>query len=515
MEKNFFKFKFIGTIILILFSNSNIYYFIEGKKIDMIEGGYAVIEWVKTYEQPNKFNEEIIYNLRENDNMVDYLVDVCKALETIPYIKFDDYELITDENKFKKKDWLPVNDSRLSLINLRFTITFKDEVEKINMPIFIPKLINRYYYILNGNKYYAIYQNVDSSTYNTKDSCILKSLLMPIILKRERKKVVDAEGVEHNGYIYLINLFKHKANILYYFFSVMGYTKTVEYFGFRDKVFLISKSGTPPKNNEKFIYFLLNKNIYLKVDRRKFRKSRFFNSFILCLLDMFNKKTPIEKINKTSYWKIKLGSIFTKNSSSQLEKAETVLLSFRRILDDRTKKILRIPEEDKEDIFALIRWMVKNFNKLIRKDNLSLTNKRLRLSEYQITPFVRKMSTNTYRILNSKVITMVKLKSIFRINPMTIIADLQKSELLRYNNAVNDMDLFNCALKFSNRGPSSIGEGSRKTISIFYRGVHPSHVGRLSLNSCSAGDPGMSGTLSPFIKTSGFYYTDKELTEEE
>ena len=56
------------------------------------------------------------------------------------------------------------------------------------MPIYIPKWINKYYFILNGNKYYPIYQNVESSTYNTKDSVILKSLLMPIILKMKPSK---------------------------------------------------------------------------------------------------------------------------------------------------------------------------------------------------------------------------------------------------------------------------------------------------------------------------------------
>jgi len=472
-----------------------------------------MLDWIKDYEQPNKFNEDIIYNLRKEDNMVDYLVDVCKALETIPNIKYDGYELIDDENKFKEKNWISVNDSRLSLINFKFIITFKDEVEKVNMPIFIPKLINNYYYILNGNKYYAIYQNVDSSTYNTKDSCILKSLLMPIILKREEKKITDIEGNEYKGYIYLINLFKHKANILYYFFSIMGYSKTINYFGFKDYISL--KKKVNKNNTSAALYFQINKNVFLKINKKKFNSSRFFRSFIFCLLDMFNKKTVIEKINKTSYWKVKLGSIFTKNNNNQFEKAETVLLSFKRILDDRTKKNLRIPDEDKEDIFALIRWMVRNFNNLMKKDNLSLLNKRLRLAEYQITPFVRKMSVNTYRILNSKLLTMNKLKTIFKLSPMTIISDLQESELLRYNNAVNDMDLFNCALKFSNRGPSSIGEGSRKTVSIYYRGIHPSHLGRLSLNSCSAGDPGMSGVLSPFIKTDDFYYVGEELSDDD
>jgi hypothetical protein len=468
--------------------------------------------FIKQYENPNKFNQEIVTGLRQKDDMVDYLVDVCKALETIPHIKFDGHEVIRDENKFKQKNWIPINDSRLSLVNFKFTINFKDEVEKISMPIFIPKLINNYYFILNGNKYYAIYQNVDASTYNTKDSVILKSLLMPIIVKAENKKNTDLAGTEYESNVYLINLFKHKANILHYYFSEMGYDGTLEYFGFKKYISLVKRDKD---ESDKAIYFAVNKNIALKVSKQKFAKDKFFRSFVFCILDVFNKKTQIDRRNEIEYWKTKLGAIFTKNTNNQIDKAETVLLSFRRILDDRTKKNVRIPDEDKTDIFALIRYMTRNFANLMSKDNLALENKRLRLAEYQITSFNRKMSSNTYRILNSKTMTMNKLKSIFKISPMTIISDLQTSELMRYNNAVNDMDLFTSALKFSNRGPSAIGEGSKKTVSVMYRGVHLSHLGRMSLNSTSAGDPGMSGHLSPFIETDKFYYDTSELDDVE
>lgn len=470
--------------------------------------------FISKYENPNKFNEEIIKELRQKDDMIEYLVDICNAqANTIPYVTFDGYDLEEDENNFSHKTKVPINYSRLSLVTFYFTIKFKDEVEKIKMPIFIPKLINNYYFILNGNKYYAIYQNVDSSTYNTRDSVILKSLLMPIILKSEKKQIVDHNGEVFDTKIFQLNLFKKKANILYYYFSEMGFDNTIEYFGFNKSMVLTKvEEKQPVQAKENELLFPINKTVYLKVSKARFEVDNLFKSFVACILDMFNKKTQIGKRNEEEYWKTKLGGIFTKNANNQIAKADSVLLSFRRILDDRTKKNLRIPEENKEDIFALIKWMMENFDNLLRKDNLSLLNKRLRLSEYQINAFNRRMSNNTYRMLNSKTLTMNKIKSCFNIPAMTIINDLQTSELLRYNNAVNDLDLFTCALKTSNRGPASIGEGSKKTVSTAYRGIHISHLGRTSLNSLSAGDPGMSGTLSPFIKTDKLYYDTSEIT---
>ena len=53
---------------------------------------------------------------------------------------------------------------------------------------------------------------------------------------------------------------------------------------------------------------------------------------------------------------------------------------------------------------------------------------------------------------------MQKIVAAFNIPPGIILNELQTSELMRYSNAVNDMDLFTAACKYSNRGPSSLGE---------------------------------------------------------
>jgi hypothetical protein len=101
---------------------------------------------------------------------------------------------------------------------------------------------------------------------------------------------------------------------------------------------------------------------------------------------------------------------------------------------------------------------------------------------------------------------MNKILGIFKVNPMIIISDLKTAQLLRYNNCTNDMDLFTVATKYSFRGPSALGETSKRAIAIHYRGIHNSYLGRLSLNTCSAGDPGLSGVFCPFLKLNGLYF---------
>ena len=86
------------------------------------------------------------------------------------------------------------------------------------------------------------------------------------------------------------------------------------------------------------------------------------------------------------------------------------------------------------------------------------------------------------------------------------------NDLLRYNNAVNNMDLFNSILKFSFRGVQSMGEQSGM-VAARYRNIHPSYIGRVSLTSSSAGDPGLTGLFTPFCKTNKFHFTEKNLDE--
>jgi hypothetical protein len=259
---------------------------------------------------------------------------------------------------------------------------------------------------------------------------------------------------------------------------------------------------------EGFRFFGLTDNLVLYVDESILEG--FTTDFVGMLIDMCGSKIKEEQLDNLEYWKRKIGSVFSKNVNAQQEKADKILLSFQRILDNRTKQILRLQDVDKEDTFGIVRWMIRNYDKLSKKDNMDLCNKRLRVNEYLLHPLLIKFSNSTYRLLNSKSITFSALKTVFStISPGFVIKKLITNELLRYHNAVNAIDLYTSALKFSMRGPQSMAEGG-KTISTHYRGLHPSYVGRIGLTAASASDPGLSGSFSPFIKTDGFYFTSEE-----
>ena len=135
--------------------------------------------------------------------------------------------------------------------------------------------------------------------------------------------------------------------------------------------------------------------------------------------------------------------------------------------------------------------MIQNFNELRKKDNLDLRNKRLRCNEYIAALLTKSFSDRVNRIIGyGNKVTIEKISEIFKFNGDIIIKQLHNSGLLRYDDNVNDMDMFS-KLKWTLKGPNSLGGKNDKNISIAYRGIHPSFIGRIDINVCGNSDPNL------------------------
>lgn len=468
---------------------------------------------------------DILKNHREV-SLIDYIIDICKNIEVTGYIKFNNYEYLTDESQFdltkvnkkhqKKRKGKKYSDnnmdisiSRYDKLILYFTIDYNGEKREVSNWLLLPKKYKNCYYLINGTKYYPIYQLVDNSTYSGSDKITLKTLLMPTAIKRKIepfKLVNDNKDVDIPYYIF--KLFKKESPILLYYLAIFGFTKTIKYFGFKN---IIKVTDTVQNDLDDYYYIKCNNNLYIKCIKFFFDADSFTASMCAMLkIVMTGRKGTIDLMDNTDYWLTKLGSYFTSTTTNQKEKGKNVLLSFKRILDDTTKKHLKLKDKNKKDMYALVRWMVRNFQDIKLKDNLDLKNKRLRLAEYIAGYFSRKISYMTYRILNrNKLLDIDYIENCLQFKPTEIINKLVKSPLLRYDNNVNDMDFFN-ALKYSSKGPSSLGENGGGSISIKYRGIHPSHITRLDLNTCSSSDPGLTGIVTPFVETYDLFFDSEE-----
>ena len=482
-------------------------------------------DWYNEYQKSNKeeFNKEFIYGRNTNEDLQDILSDVCKSLEIVNGVTFKGVEIEKDESKFIQSRYIDLSDSRLIQAKLKFHIKSfsainpsEIEEEDITIPIFFPKIVENFYYQIGGAKYYSILQILDKGIYTTNKSLALKTLLMPINFKNSAVDLKTSDGTGYTGEIIKVDLFKKQINILTYYTAKFGVKETLKYFGFDFvSMFVAGSEYENFKNDPSVKFFELGakgKN-RLGVRMSNFEKDTWKSTFLCCFINYLstNKITYEDVIEDSiSKWKKNLGKCFTATNVHLMEdKATSILCSLERILDNRTKKnLVHIADHDKSDTYSIMRWMMVFFKELSSEENMDLKNKRLRLAEYLVYPLIRKFSDSTYRMLTLvKRINIGSLKTIFsNISPDFCIKKLITSKMLRYSSSVNSFDMF-IALKVSQTGPQGLANAPGSELPVKYRGHHESYIGNIGLNACSAGDPGLTMTLTPFVKLDGFFFS--------
>ena len=92
------------------------------------------------------------------------------------------------------------------------------------------------------------------------------------------------------------------------------------------------------------------------------------------------------------------------------------------IIKETTKKVLKVPDYHSEDIYALLRWIMEEFNELRLKDNLDLGNKRLRCNEYIAALLTKEFSRRLNRIISMRdKVTIENIKELFKFSGDIII----------------------------------------------------------------------------------------------
>lgn len=479
-------------------------------------------EFMKEYSNSNPNINRLNYGLinKEYDKpLIEYINDSAKSLEVIKNIqflgsRFVEYESEIDMNKYEKRrkvdnknkeeiKYTSIEDSRVGELILKFKITFKGKSEIIEKPILVPLPDEYGYYQIKGKKYILMYQLVDASTYVTKNSVVLKSI-MPIFLTRKPFTKKDTEGYEYTCPIYSTKVFKNDITIMYFYFAKIGVTKALRYFSVNHYMGVSNEK----KDTEHFIYFQISQGFYLKVKRNAFNDSQYIRSVAFMILNVCNSKVNIDNMDCRQLWIEKIGNIFSV-STNHYEKGKNILVFFDRMLDETTKSNLRIDPKYKKSMYSILLYMFQNFNELKKKDNMDMENKRLRDSEYIASLLNKELSKRILPVVNSgKKLTREKIKDVFKFSGEILITQLYNSGLFRYDDQVNDMDFFS-KLKYTVKGPNSQGGQNSQSISSYSRGLHPSMLGRIDLNVVGTSDPGTGGVLTPFCETDGLYFSSK------
>lgn len=465
----------------------------------------------------SEFEERLnvpIMNKDYDRPLVEYVMDAWKSLEILKNIKilkfeYDERESGIDINRFifkrekkkKKKDRVDykfVKRDRFACLTTHIEITNREldpvtkviETKKhiIKKPILIPLKDEDGYFYIKGKKVYMLYQLVDKSTYTTASSVVLKSL-MPISIKRNSIRVesiadrtssyTDVNGNEFLLPTYYIFVFRKEVPLIL-FFCANGMEFTLSFLGI-DEVFkfITNLDNADYSTNT---YFKISKNLYIEVNTEVFLKYIYIQSIVGMFLDVCTNRYTIEDIYNKHNWIKKL------SKDNTIEKGKDVLIFFNRLLDETTKKILKLDDFNKSDIYHLLRWMMQNYNELRTKDNLNLDNKRLRCNETVSSLLTMEFSKRLNKIITlGNKATINDFKDMFKFSGEILLQKLYTSGILRYCDIINDMDFFS-KFKYTTKGPHSLGGKNSNNISIKYRGIHPSFLGNIDLLVCGNSD---------------------------
>ena len=520
-----------------------------------------MLNTIHLYPNAEEENFNVSFLTSANDISIEDLVVMnMKEFEVIQNITILGYYLETDPEKIdinehtininykRKSDKLDIpkykylNPDRVA--EMVFTIEIKTNVNQkiITKKILIPVEYNGFYYIGN-KKWKTEWQLCDASTYNQRGKITLKSRMPIIIYQTKHRPIMDLEGMIHDTrtYSYALNSksrfnsAKPKPkfiNPMMIYSAKMGLEEAIVYMGAGPDISILSRSKAEYKeydNLDEFYYFNINEVVF-RVDKYMMDTNKHVASIVGMLKSLESNEFPVSYAllsnfeEEKQYWRCRIGYVGaakSKNLLSFLEKGNTTIKMFERLLDNVTQMNLRLEEPYKRDIYALMKWMLYEFDNLKTRNNMDLNNKRIRKAEYIVQPTLgKKIAENIIKIIeksgkSSQNIIDTLLEG-FNFPSDIIISGMRSNGyLIKSDELVNDFTALS-DLYYSSKGPNSLGENSSKMISQKYRNIHPSFMGSIDINVSSNSDVGMSGAFTPFVKLyNNFYFTPEGEPDQE
>ena len=494
----------------------------------------------------DRFNEKLF--TRSNDAIIDQIEKIILSSQTEGYFsirvkgftRVDNYDEIQrllknyydgarrtskthkyqeDDNRFNFIDML---DSDIILLIVHYEIAInndKHEVDTADVYIEVPRVVKKFYFYLKGNYYSSMYQIVDASTYNNETSkgkkkatITLKTNFQPIRITRYEMSGIDTDGAMHDIVNFGCFAFKKTVSAIVYFFAKFGFVNTLARLGLENLVFV----GNRNTSDEYWCSFQPEKgnNIFVTVNRMALDQSQLMQHVVYTILTSIESATTANDVYTNEFWVTRLGAGFV--TTKKLEKGYSVLKSIESILDINIQEQLHLPWKYKKDIYSIILWMLADFTLLKNKDNMNVRNKKIRCGEYIAAMYATKLSSGIYRISNQgRKVTISSVKKAIYIKPDWLISEITKSQLVTFRNIVNDMDAF-LPLKFTYKGISGVGNSTgtngSKSVPIQFRLLDISSLGILDPDASSPSDPGVTGSLIPFLRISdnGYFSPDSE-----
>ena len=490
----------------------------------------------------NKFNKELF--TRSDGKIIYYLENIIKSAEreignnvyfTVKVKKFtvvDNYAEVIDilgknlaasisksaklKNSIDNRyDFIDLKESDLKLLIVTYYIEAPDGREMFNVIIAVPRVIEKFYFKINGNIKSSMYQIVDAFTYNSRTSAskdtivTIKTVFQPIRIFRHSYEHTTVRGEKVPMVNYDAFIFKKSVPMCKYIFAQMGLIDGLAFLGMSDFI----KITTYDPEDPAWYTFLPKKtsSIYINVPKDIIKYNQPLQHVVCSLCNEFTRKfATFPFIYSKEFWLDALGRHF--NLATPRDKGISVLTSLKLIYDRTTVEEVNLPMKDKQNIFTIFRWTMYEYNALLMKDNLDISIKRARCEEYIASLYAPKLSKAIYALSDmGPKIDIRSIKKRLNTDPMFLINEISTLPLVNFRDMASDNDAY-LPLKFTYKGPSGIGESGNKAVPDIYRYVHVSNLGIVDVSSSSPSDPGATSMLIPLINIdkNGYFKEVKE-----
>lgn len=429
---------------------------------------------------------------------------------TVPYIHVGNWTWnphpSADEIQYRRRETGTklsskyIGNTRIGILGFDIACGARDknknlERKVIHNKIYVPIADEQGRYMMD-NTLYTEYQLVDKLLYPSgKNSITLKSLL-PIVISYEEATEVSIIGYLVQSRIGMVKIFTTMEPIISCFMHIsspLAYLGVFPILQFCDHI--------TKEDADEFEYFqpISDVDIYIKAYRKGLEQFDYVRSILVMSIAIIRKHKPqdIDSLMSPEWW------VYTLSYYDNIieHRGACHEMHVARMLDTISAQVLPIPECDKRNMIGLLRYVLQT--EFTNIDIYSFENKRLRRNEVISTIVTADVSDKLKRMYKFGILLKMKdMESILKFHPQIILNKMvgKLDGIVHVTDFTNDMD-FCQKLKFSKKGPNSLGRLDKHRIGFGQRQLHPSMLGVIDLLESSK-DVGQSGMISPWADLS-------------
>lgn len=389
-----------------------------------------------------------------------------------------------------------IGNSRLGILEFDIKFGARDKNKNlvtgaVHNKIYVPIEDSQGRYLIE-NVLYSEYQLVDKLLYPSgKDSVTLKSLL-PIVIKYEPATETALSGRMYEAKIGMVKIFTTMEPIISCFMHIpapLCYLGVFPILQFCDHI-------SDDTNDYDYFQPIPELDLYIKGYKKGLDKFEYVRTILMMCIHIIRKHHPenIDELRDPKWWVYQL-SYYDNIVEHRGACHETHVA---RMLDTISAQVLPIPEVDKRNMVALLRYVLQT--DLSDINIYSYENKRLRLNEIISTIVTAEVSDKLKRMFKFGILIKIKeMQPLLKFRPDLILKNLYKLGTVHVTDFANDLDYYQ-QLRWTKNGPNSLGRIDKHKINFIQRQLHPSMIGIIDLLHSSK-DVGQSGMISPWSDT--------------